>query len=98
MAKELQINPEELRNYTNLSKDISGQTTWHKVALRGKVELLEKLCDWAKKIQLNPEELRKEVCLSEDNSGQTSWHQAALRGNFEVLEKLCDWAKKKNYG
>jgi len=31
-----------------MSKDNSGQTPWQKAAQRGKVELLEKLWEWAK--------------------------------------------------
>jgi len=76
-AKELQLNPEELRNIVCLSKDNSGQTPWHEAALRGKVEVFEKLWDWATELQLNPEDLRIKVCFSKDNSGQTPWHKAA---------------------
>ena len=71
-----------------------GQTTWHKAALRGKDEVLEKVWDWAKELQLNPGELRNDVCLLKDNSGQTPWHKAAEYGKFEVIQKLCDWAKE----
>ena len=67
---------------------------WHKAALRGNDEVLEKVWDWAKELQLNPEELRKDVCLLKDNTGQTPWHKAAEYGKFEVIQKLCDWAKE----
>jgi len=48
LAKNLQLNPEVLRNDVCLLKDNSGQTSWHKAALSGQVRVLEKLCDLAK--------------------------------------------------
>ena len=58
-----------------------------------KVQVLEKLWDWAKELQLKPEELRNELWLSKDNSGKTARHNAARVGHVEVLERLCDWSK-----
>ena len=60
-AKELQLNPEELRNELLLLKDKVNKTAWHKAAKRGHVEVLKKMLDWAKELQLNPEELRNEL-------------------------------------
>ena len=47
-AKELQLEPEELKNDVLLSKDESKETAWHKAAESGQVEVLEELCDWAR--------------------------------------------------
>jgi ankyrin repeat protein len=60
-AKELQLNPEDLRNALLLSKDNYNRTPLHKASLEGKVEVLEKVWEWAKKLQLRSEELRNEV-------------------------------------
>ena len=77
-----------------LFKDMYGKTAWHMAAGRGKVDILEKLWDWAKELELKPEELRDNVCLSKDRYGQTAWHMAAGRGYIELLEKMWDFAKK----
>ena len=66
----------------------------HMAAGKRKVEVLEKLWDWAKELQLRPEELRNEVLLSKNKSGKTAWHMAQGRGYFQVLEKLLDCAKE----
>jgi len=42
-AKELHLNPEELRNEVWLSKDEYDQTAWHRAASEGHIEILEKL-------------------------------------------------------
>jgi len=57
LAKNLQLEPEELRNKVLLSKDKHNETAWHKTAEGGHVEILKELWDWAKKLQLKPEEL-----------------------------------------
>jgi hypothetical protein len=93
-AKELHIQPEELRNEVWLLKDTDGKTVWHMAAEIGEVELLEKIWDRAKELQLKPEELRNDVCLLKDKDGKTVWHIAAKFGDVEVLEKLWDWAKE----
>jgi hypothetical protein len=46
-----------------LSKNNYNETAWHKAAKYGKVEVFEKLWDWAKELQLKPNELRNEVLL-----------------------------------
>ena len=76
-AKELQLNPEEVKNDVYLLKVKDGKTAWHMAAESCKVGLLQKLWDWAKEIQLNPDELRSVECWSEDNSGQMPWHKAS---------------------
>jgi len=53
-AKELQINPKELRNELLLSKGKCNRTAWHSAAIGDKVEVLNKLWDWAKELQLKP--------------------------------------------
>jgi ankyrin repeat protein len=72
-----------------LSKNKYEQTAWHEAAAKSRVEILQKLCDWAKELQLKSEELRNE--LSKNIFGQTPYHQAAQRGRV-VFEKLWDWA------
>jgi hypothetical protein len=93
-AKELQLEPEELRNEVLLLRDMYDNTAWYKAAEKGHVEVLNKLCDWAKDLQLKPEELKNEVLLSKYKYNETAWHKAAESGNVEVLQKLCDWAKE----
>jgi hypothetical protein len=47
LAKELQLQQEELRNEMWESKDKSGESAWQ-MAVGGHVEILEELLDWAK--------------------------------------------------
>jgi len=50
-----------------LLKDNYGETAWHIAAETGKIEVLERLWDWAKELQLNPEEIKNDVYLLKDN-------------------------------
>jgi hypothetical protein len=52
LAKELQLNPEELKYEALLSTDINFEMVWHKAAKSGNVEVLVKLWDLAKELQL----------------------------------------------
>jgi ankyrin repeat protein len=65
LAKEVQLNPEELRNEVWLSKDMYGQTAWHMAVGEGHVEILEKLWEWARELQLKPEELKNQFLCFE---------------------------------
>jgi len=57
-------------------------------ATKGKIEVLERMWDWANKLQLNPEEIKNDVYLLKDKDGETALHMAALLGEVEVLERL----------
>jgi len=54
-AKELQLNPKELRNELLLSRVKSQEMGCHKATQRGQVEILEKLWGYAKILQINPD-------------------------------------------
>ena len=58
LAKELQLNPEEIKNDVYLLNDKNDKTAWHMAALWGKVEVLERLRDWVKELQLNAEGIK----------------------------------------
>ena len=94
VAKELQLQPHEMRNELLLSKDKSKETAWHKAAERGHVRILDKMWNVAKELQLQPKEMRNELLLSQDKSKKTAWHKAAERGHVEMLDKLRDWGKE----
>jgi len=64
LAKELQLKPEDIGNEVFLSRDNYGNTSWHKAAEIRKVEILEKLWNWAKETQLKPDEIRNVVLSS----------------------------------
>jgi len=46
-AKELQLQPEELRNELLLSKDKLNNTAWHMAAEEGNFKVLESLWEWS---------------------------------------------------
>ena len=48
LAKELQLNPQDLGNEMWLSKDESWKLAWQMAVEGRQVELLEKLSDWTK--------------------------------------------------
>jgi len=75
----LKLKPEEIRNEVFLSKNKDGNEAWLLAAERGKVEILEKLCNWAKELQLRPEKIRNEVLLSMSKYGNTAWNMAKKR-------------------
>jgi hypothetical protein len=74
------------------SKGIYEQTAWHKAAISGDIEVLERLWNWAKELQLKPEELRNELLFSKGRFGKMPWREAAGNDNIKVLDKLWDWA------
>jgi ankyrin repeat protein len=76
-----------------LLKDNSNRTTLQIAAIKGHIEVLEKMWEWAKDMQLNPDEIRNEVLLSKYYLNHTPWHTAAEGGKVEALGKLWDWAK-----
>jgi hypothetical protein len=59
------------------------QTTWQVEAWEGKVELLEKLWEWAKEV-LSPQELNNYIVLAKDDSERTAWHVAEKTGSTKL--------------
>jgi ankyrin repeat protein len=77
----MQLKPEELRNDVFFLKDDYNRTPWQNAAEGGKVEVLEKMWEWAKRLQLKPEELRYNEFSSKHNFNDTHCHMAAKNGN-----------------
>jgi hypothetical protein len=57
LAKELQLNPEDIRKEVYLSKDTLYQTAWQLATDGNPFELLEKPWEFAKELQLNQKRL-----------------------------------------
>jgi hypothetical protein len=64
--KNCKKNPEELKKQVYLSKDHLGQMAWHIAKEAVRVEILEKLWNWAKELQLKPEDISKQLYFSKD--------------------------------
>jgi len=89
-AKEMQLNPREVRNKLLLYQEEDGRNAWFLAAKSGNVNVLEELWFLAKE-KGNLEEM-KYLLLSQNEFGQTALHLAAECGG-SVLEKLWDFAK-----
>jgi len=61
LAKEVQLNREEIKNDVYLLKDKDGKTPWHMAARSGKIEVLKRLWNWAKELQLISEKINNYV-------------------------------------
>jgi endo-1,4-beta-D-glucanase Y len=59
----------------------------------GKLDILQKIWEWAKEI-LTKEEINNKLLLATDNKGRTAWHVAASWGKLGVLLKIWEWAKE----
>jgi hypothetical protein len=67
-------------------------TVWHIAAKNGRIEVLNKLSEWAKEV-LTQEEL-KNMILAHDAFKNADWPIAAEMGQIEVLSKLKELAKE----
>ena len=88
LAKELQLNPSEVKYKLFLDQEGVGQTAWLLAAKSDKLKLLKELWALTKK-EGNPEEIKYNLFLAQNEYGETALHVAA-EGIVEVLEKL--WA------
>jgi len=67
-----------------LGTDNEGRTVWHVAAACRKLEILQKIWEWAKE-KLTTEEINNKLLLGTDNEGGIDWHLAA---EFIQLETL----------
>jgi hypothetical protein len=69
-----------------------GNTAWHVAAKGGKLQVLQKMWEWAKK-KLTTEEISNIMLLETDNLGCTVWQVAANEGKLKLLHEVLDWAE-----
>lgn len=86
LAKELQLNPGEVRYKLLLDQEEDGQPAWLLATERGNVKILWELWVLVKE-KGNPEEIKYNFLLTPNEYGETALHVAA-DGNMAVLEKL----------
>jgi ankyrin repeat protein len=77
-----------------LAQGDKGQTAWHVAAEGGKVEILDKLWEWAKEV-LNTDELNNNLLLAKDWFEQLALHHASYIGNVQILERIWKLAKEQ---
>jgi ankyrin repeat protein len=93
-AKEVELQPHELKSNLLLAKNKYGETVFHLAAGSGRVEALQMLWSWAKEVQLLSNELKNKLLLTKNNYGNTAFHLAAGNGRLEALQILWSWAKE----
>jgi ankyrin repeat protein len=77
-----------------LKKGKDRQTAWHVALRRGKVEVLDRLWEWAKKV-LNRDELNNKLLLARDEREKTVLHHAIFSENVQILERVWKWANEQ---
>jgi ankyrin repeat protein len=70
------------------------QTAWHLTARKGKVEIFDKLWEWAKEV-LKRDDLNNKLLLAQDYNKETVLHVALCSGNKQVLEAIRKLAKEQ---
>jgi ankyrin repeat protein len=71
-----------------LKKDKDRQTAWHVAVRRGKVEVLDRLWEWAKEV-INRDELNKN-CFQAKVIKNALYH-STLSYNKQILERIWMW-------
>ena len=59
-----------------------------------KLEILQKLWEWANQI-IKTEKINNKLLLATDFKGRTVLHIAVDRGRLELLQKISPWANEK---
>jgi len=86
LAKELQLNPSEVKYKLFLDQEGVGQTAWLLAAKSDKLKLLKELWALAKE-KGNPEEIKAKLLLTQNEYRETALH-VAEEGSVEVPEKI----------
>ena len=69
-----------------------GNAAWHVTAEEGKLDLLQKMCEWAKG-NLTTEGTKNNL-LAPKNMGNTAWHLGVMCNKLYVLQEIREWAKE----
>jgi len=77
-AREVKLNPDEVKYSLLLSKDDDGNTLWHRAAERGSLQPLETLCVWAKEAGTNTVKIKNMSLLARNKLGATAWNIADI--------------------
>jgi ankyrin repeat protein len=77
-----------------LTTNNEGRTVFDIAADQGRLEILQKVWEWANE-KLTTEEINKKLLLATDNEERTVLHIAALHGTLEILKKAWVWANEK---
>ena len=77
-----------------LTRDNLRKTAWNVATKRVKVEVLDKLWEWAKKL-LNTDKLNNKLLLAKDDEENAILHNTLFTINVKILERLWKWAKEQ---
>ena len=77
-----------------LAQNNRKQTAWHVAAKRSKVEILDKLWEWAKE-GLNRDVLSNNLLLAKNDDEDTALHLTLHSGNVQTLERIWNLAKEQ---
>ena len=76
-----------------LSTDGVERTTWHIVVSQGKLDIMQKIWEWATE-KLTTEEMKNEMLLRTDRGRRTVWHLAVSHRILD-MQKIWEWAKEE---
>jgi ferredoxin-fold anticodon binding domain-containing protein len=87
------MSAEEL-NKLLLARNNRKRTAWHMAAERGKVEILDKLWEWAKEV-LKRDDMNNNLLLAEDYDKEIILHHASFSDIIQTLEIMWQLAKEQ---
>jgi hypothetical protein len=77
-----------------LAEDYKRQTTWNLAVRLGKVEVQDKMWEWAKKV-LNRDEIIRKLFVVRDEREKTVFHYVKFSDNVQLLEGVWKWANEQ---
>jgi ankyrin repeat protein len=81
--------------YYYYPQTLIGMTALHLATKWSKLDLLQKIWDWAEE-KLQEEEITNKLLLATDSRGRTVIHVAAKRDHLHILQNLWEWAKENS--
>jgi hypothetical protein len=91
---EEKLTTDEINNKLLLATDKWRRTVLKLTAECGKIDLLEKIREWAIK-NVTTEEMNNKLLLATDNKGMTVWQVVAKCDKVKPLQKIWNLAKEK---
>jgi hypothetical protein len=84
LAKEIQLNPRDLKKKLFLAKNKYGCIAWHQAAQYGILRALETLWSWSKAAEINTNEL----LLAQNGEGFTAFQLGVENNHVATLKGL----------
>ena len=79
----------EVKKEILICEDREGRKACYSAAFEDKLELMQKIWQWAKEV-LTTEEISNEMLLRTAITGRNAWHNAAYEGELNITQKIWE--------